>query len=177
KHHFERSSSNDEIALADPDAKIPVTLVIPKRPAPPNGYPVVIHGHGLSNDRGSMLGVANELARAGFAMIGIDDVLHGSRQGIKDEKNNYPGIYQGPDGIPDSFQFPTAFLGNFSDFVAIRDNFRETVLDQTSLVRLIQSTRLDLTSLAAAAGGTTPALDPQHIYWSGGSLGGIMGSM
>src|SRR5262249_48268760 len=50
-HHFERTSG--DIVLADPEAKIPVTLVIPKRAAPPNGYPVVIHGHGLSNHRGS----------------------------------------------------------------------------------------------------------------------------
>ena len=37
--------------------------------------------------------------------------------------------------------------------------------------------RLDLTALAAAAGGRTPALDPTRIFWSGGSLGGIMGAM
>jgi hypothetical protein len=177
-HHFERSPASGAIALADRHAKIPVTLVIPKRAAPPGGYPVVIHGHGLSNHRGSMLGVANELARAGFAMIGIDDVLHGARQGIPDAHNNYQGPYEGPDGIPDSVgAFPIAFFGAFSDFIALRDNLRQTVLDQTSLVRLIQSSKLDLGPLAVAAGGTIPRLDPQQIYWSGGSLGGIVGAM
>jgi dienelactone hydrolase len=176
-HHFERSASSGAIALADPDARIPFTLVIPKGAVPPAGYPVVIHGHGLSNHRGSMLGVANELARAGYAMIAIDDVLHGARQSIKDQHNNYQGSYDGPDGIPDGVGLPIAFFGGFSDFVALRDNFRQTVLDETSLVRLIQSSQLDLARLAAAAGGTTPRLDPQRIYWSGGSLGGIMGAM
>jgi hypothetical protein len=56
------------------------------------------------------------------------------------------------------------------------DNFRQTVLDQASLVRLIKSTELDLSPLAAA-GGATPRLDATRIYWSGGSLGGIMGAM
>ena len=176
-HHFEQRPSSGAFALADANAKIPVTLVIPKRPAPPSGYPVVIHGHGLNNHRGSMLGVANELARGGFAMIGIDDVLHGARQGIKDATNNYSGSYQGPDGIPDGVGLAIAFFGGFSDFIAIRDNFRQTVLDQTSLVRLVQSSKLDLTPLTTAAGGTTPKLDPQRIYWSGGSLGGIMGAI
>jgi hypothetical protein len=166
------------IVLAEPEAKIPVTLVIPKRAAPAAGYPVVIHGHGLSNHRGSMLGVANELARAGFAMIGIDDVLHGTRLGsTRDQVNNFPGSYAGPDGIPDTTPFPVAFFGGFNNFVSMTDNFRQSVLDQTSLVRLIQSSQLDLSPLAPAAGGPTPLLDPTRIYWSGGSLGGIMGAM
>jgi len=176
-HHFERSPQSGEIIIADPNAKIPVTLMIPKGPMPADGFPVVIHGHGLSNHRGSMLGVVNELARAGFAMIAIDDVDHGARGGIMDVKNNFPGSYQGPDGIPDTATFPITFFAGFSDFVAMRDNFRQTVLDETSVVRLIQSAQLDLEPLAAAAGGVTPRLDPTRIYWSGGSLGGIMGAM
>jgi dienelactone hydrolase len=174
--HFERDASGDFV-LANARTTIPVTLVVPRQEPPPDGYPVVIHGHGLSNNRGSMLGVANELARAGFAMIGIDDVLHGARGGIRDEQNNFPGSYRGPDGIPDAYDFPLAFFAGFADFVAVRDNFRQTVLDQSSLVRLIRSSRLDLSALAEAAGGTTPRLDPTRIYWSGGSLGGIIGTM
>ncbi len=173
---FEKDASG-QYRLADAKATIPVTLVIPKQPAPASGYPVVINGHGLSNDRGSMLSVANELCRAGFVVIGIDDVLHGARAGIADEINNFPGSYQGPDGIPDLKPLPLKFFAGFSDFVAVRDNFRQTVLDQTSLVRLIQSSKLDLSPLAAATGGATPKLDQARIFWNGGSLGGIMGTM
>lgn len=174
--HFEKDAQG-EVVIANASATIPVTLVIPKAPPPPGGYPVVINGHGLSNNRGSMLSVANELARKGFAIIGIDDVLHGARAGIKDEKNNYKGPYLGPDGIPDELPLAVSFFAGFADFVAVRDNFRQTVLDQTSLVRLIQSAKLDLSPLAAATGGVTPVLDGARIYWSGGSLGGIMGAM
>lgn len=173
---FEKDASGQYL-LANPNATIPVTLVIPKQPAPASGYPVVINGHGLSNDRGSMLSVANELCRAGFAVLGIDDVLHGARAGIADELNNFPGTYQGPDGIPDLKPLPLQFFAGFSDFVAVRDNFRQTVLDQASLVRLIQSSKLDLSQLAAATGGGAPKLDPTRIFWNGGSLGGIMGTM
>lgn len=175
--HFERDPLSGEFVLADPDAKIPVTLVIPRRPASPAGYPVVIHSHGLSNHRGSMMAVANELARAGFAMIGIDDVRHGARSGARDDANNFPGSYRGPDGIPDTTAFPVEFFGSFADFTAMNDNFRQTVIDHVSLVRLIRSPCLDLTPLAAAAGGVVPRLDRARIYWSGGSLGGIMGAM
>jgi hypothetical protein len=175
-HRFEKDA-NGTILVADEKATIPVTLVLPKKPPPAAGYPVVINGHGLSNNRGSMLSVANELCRAGFAMIGIDDVLHGARADIPDVKNNYKGPYQGPDGIPDDLPLAVSFFAGFSDFVQVRDNFRQTVLDQTSLVRLIQSSKLDLSPLSEAAGGTPKKLDPARIYWSGGSLGGIMGTM
>ncbi|MBX3125271.1 MAG: hypothetical protein KF718_01065 [Polyangiaceae bacterium] len=174
--HFERDGG-DKYLLANPTATIPVTLVLPAAPPPPSGYPVVINGHGLSNDRGSMLSTANELARAGFAVIGIDDVLHGARGGIVDTKNNYKGSFQGPDGIPDEKPLPVAFFAAFGDFVIVRDNFRQTILDQVSLVRLIENPKLDLTFLAEHTGGVVPKLDPSRIYWSGGSLGGIMGTM
>lgn len=173
---FAVDSGSGAAHLTEPDAKVPVTIVLPREPPPPAGYPVVVHGHGLSNHRGSMFGVANELARAGFAMVGIDDVLHGARQGIVDVMNNYPGPYQGPDGIPDGVGFPITFFAGFGDFVAIRDNFRQTVLDHVSLVRLIQNPELDL-SLLATEEVVSPHLDPDRIYWSGGSLGGIVGTM
>lgn len=175
-NHFEHDASG-AFLLADAGAKIPVTMVIPKSPMPPNGYPVIINGHGLSNNRGSMLSLANELARAGFAMIGIDDVLHGARANIPDKKNNFKGSFVGPDGIPDDYPFAISFFADFLDFVEVRDNFRQTILDQMSLVRLIQSSKLDLAPLADVAGGQTPKFDGTHIYWNGGSLGGIMGSM
>lgn len=175
-NHIEQDQAGNFL-VAEPNAKIPVTIVIPKSPMPPNGYPVIINGHGLSNNRGSMLSLANELARAGFAMIAIDDVLHGSRAGIPDKKNNFKGSFVGPDGIPDDYPFAISFFSGFQDFVEVRDNFRQTLLDQMSLVRLIQNSALDLTPLAMAAGGQTPKFDGTHIYWNGGSLGGIMGSM
>jgi dienelactone hydrolase len=174
--HFERDASG-EYVLSDANATIPVTLIVPRAAPPPSGYPVIINGHGLSNNRGSVLGIANELCRAGFAVIGIDDVEHGSRAGIKDLNNNHRGSYQGPDGIPDDLPLAVSFFAGFSDFVAVRDNFRQTILDQASLVRLIQNPNLTLAPLTAATGGVVARLDPDRIYWSGGSLGGIIGAM
>jgi len=175
-NHIEQDQAGNFL-VAEPNAKIPVTIIIPKSPMPPSGYPVIINGHGLSNNRGSMLSLANELARAGFAMIGIDDVLHGSRAKIPDKKNNFNGPFAGPDGIPDDYPFAISFFAGFQDFVEVRDNFRQTLLDQMSLVRLIQNKALDLSPLAMPGGGQTPKFDGAHIYWNGGSLGGIMGSM
>ncbi len=172
--HFAREA--DGTFAAQAPVRIPVTLVLPAAPPPASGYPVVLHGHGLSNDRGSMLSNANELARAGFAIVGIDDVLHGTRAGLADESSRFPGSWDGPDGIPDTLPFPVAFFGAFANFLIPRDSFRQTVLDQVSLVRLVQNPALDLSPLAASD-GTVPRLDGTRVAWSGGSLGGIVGSM
>lgn len=174
--HFDHAADGS-IKVADATAKVPVTLVVPKSAPPAAGYPVVIFGHGLANDRGQMLAIADELARAGFAVIGIDDVGHGLRTGIPDVKNNEKGSYQGPDGLPDHAGLPLAFFGGLTDFIAIRDNFRQTVVDEMNLVRLVENPALDLSPLAPALGGTTPKLDPGHIYYDGGSLGGMIGTI
>ncbi len=177
-HHIEHAADGSAI-VADPAAKIPVTLMIPKAPpASAAGYPVVIYGHGLQADRSGMFAFANEYARAGFAVAAIDDVGHGLRTGgIPDNVNNFKGPYVGPDGLPDHPGLPLQFFGGFTDFVTIRDSFRQTILDECSLVRMIENPALDLSPLAGALGGATPKLDAAHIYWSGQSLGGMMGTI
>lgn len=174
--HFEHAADGS-VRVADAAAKVPVTLVVPKAAPPAAGYPVVMFGHGLANDRGQMLAIANELARGGFAVIGIDDVQHGLRTGIPDAANSEKGSYQGPDGLPDHAGLPLGFFGGLNDFVAIRDNFRQTVVDEMNLVRLVENPALDLSPLAPALGTAAPKLDPGHIYYDGGSLGGMVGTI
>ncbi len=174
--HFERDAEG-RIRLASTTSVVPVTLVVPSAPPPVSGYPVIVHGHGLSNDRGSMLSYANELAGGGFVLVGIDDVLHGTRAGVPDELNRFPGSYDGPDGIPDELPFAVSFLGGFGDFLAARDNFRQTIVDHMSLVRLVQRPDLDLLPLGTALGASAPRLDGSRVHYSGGSLGGIVGAM
>lgn len=177
-HHIDHDADGRAV-VADASAKIPVTIMVPKAPPPSAaGYPVVIYGHGLQADRSGMFAFANEFARAGFAVVAIDDVGHGMRTGgIPDAANNFKGSYVGPDGLPDHPGLPLAFFGGFTDFVTIRDSFRQTVLDECSLVRMIENPALDLSPLAPALGGATPKLDAAHIYWEGQSLGGMMGSI
>lgn len=165
-HHFEGRR------VADPHARVPVTVVVPSAPPPATGYPVIVAAHGLGGTRNNLLAIANELARAGFVTIGIDDVAHGARRGTKDLINNYAGTYKGPDGLPDRDQLGGLdFFAGFIDMLAIRDNFRQTVLDHVALVRLVQEPG----ALDGVLGAKLP-LDGQRVVWTGGSFGGIMGA-
>ena len=58
--------------------QVPFALTVPKNPKP-GPIPVVIFGHGLVTERRFVLAVANELAARGFAAISIDFPFHGKR--------------------------------------------------------------------------------------------------
>jgi len=173
--HFERGEGS-AFRVADAHARVPVTIVIPSAAPPATGYPVIVAAHGLGGTRNNLLAIANELARAGFVTIGIDDVAHGARRGTRDLGNNYGGTYRGPDGLPDRDQIGGLdFFAGFVDLLAIRDNFRQTVLDHVSLVRLVQRGGDGLAPLGTALGSAV-RLDGARVFWTGGSFGGIMGA-
>ncbi|HEV8323738.1 MAG TPA: hypothetical protein VG389_19120 [Myxococcota bacterium] len=156
---------------------VPVTFIFPNTPPPAGGWPVIVHGHGLGNSRKGALGLANELCRAGFVVAAIDFVYHGTRDGIDDVTSTFGGTYAGPDGYADAQGNNFNFFAYFNDGVAMRDNFRQTIADNLALVRLLKSPALDLSDAAPALGGVVPLLDATNLFWTGGSLGGIMGTM
>ncbi|MEO6027281.1 MAG: hypothetical protein ABIR79_10490, partial [Candidatus Binatia bacterium] len=167
---------------------IPFTVTVPKTPAPPTGYPIVIDQHGLGGDRKTTVDLGNALASKGFASIGIDAVAHGYRfgdpegkrtfgtLGQADLKNNFGGTAV-PDGMADgapqgiplsTLSVQLGFFQAFYNLVGVADNFRQTCVDLMQLVRLIQSNSLD--------GQLAINIDENNIYYLGHSLGGIMGS-
>ncbi|MEZ5117638.1 MAG: alpha/beta fold hydrolase [Candidatus Nanopelagicales bacterium] len=57
---------------------VPLTLVEPADPAPPEGWPGVVVAHGFSGSRTLMLPLARGLARAGYAVQLLDFAGHGA---------------------------------------------------------------------------------------------------
>ena len=126
---------------------VPVLMTVPNagsgNTVPVDGWPVAIFVHGVTSDRSAMLGLADAMAQAGFAMIAIDQPMHGltdttnpfhadntpfaetERTFNIDLVNNENGA-AGPDGIADSsgrhFYSPQYLL-------ATRDNLRQSVAD------------------------------------------------
>lgn len=60
-------------------SRYPFMLFLPATAAPASGYPVLVFGHGLTSNRTSVLGVANKLTAAGYAVVAMDAVYHGER--------------------------------------------------------------------------------------------------
>ncbi len=166
---------------------VPVLMTIPNansgKTKPASGWPIVIYNHGITRDRSDMLAVAGTLAAQGFAVIAIDQPLHGitNRQSplyIKntpfgaianertfdlDLSNNSTGA-AGPDGQIDS---SGSYFINLTSLLTSRDNSRETIADLFTLTKAIPSMSYD--------GDATPDFDGSRISFVGQSLGSITG--
>jgi hypothetical protein len=167
-----------------PTAKIWVTFSLPKGPVPANGFPVVILQHGLQGDRSFMLAVANTLAEKGWATAAIDGPTFGARATSAsdrvDKLSNFawsmnPGAYGGPDGFTDNDASALSFFADFQNFGAVRDQFREAVIDIGTLAEVVTDPNLDLGPLLDAVPGAK--FDASRVGYLGDSFGSIVGLM
>jgi pimeloyl-ACP methyl ester carboxylesterase len=146
---------------------IQVLVFVPAAPAPTAGYPTIIFGHGLGQDKSNLFAVASQLARAGFASVAIDFVAHGSRA-VQNSKDAALGCNTAPAPSPKSApQCYAPFLS--ANLAGTRDNIRQTVLD---MLRLGNALRGCGTASCGAL-----KVDANRIGYAGLSLGGILGSM
>lgn len=160
---------------------VPVLLTVPNAiPKPATGWPVVIYNHGITRNRTDMLAVSTTYASIGYAVIAIDQPLHGvdrtspfyiegtpfaaassERTFDVDLVNNTTGA-TGPDGNVDASG--THFI-NLGSLLTSRDNNRQSQSDLVQLVKNISTMSID--------GDTTPDFDTAKIAYTGQSLGSI----
>jgi dienelactone hydrolase len=184
---FTRDSLGHIIPAPDrPQNKVWVTFVLPKKPMPPSGYPVVIIQHGLGGSRAYMFSQANWFAARGWAVAAIDNITLGARavdprfhvDAASDYESAPGATYKGPDGIADTVGGKRAdavqFFGVMKDLGALRDQFRQFALDTSELVRALRAAP-DLAALQT--GATVPKLDPERIAYFGDSMGAIQGAL
>ena len=158
---------------------IPVTFILPAAAPPPEGYPVVIYGHGLGASRDQLLSFAEPLTAAGFAIVGIDMAGHGSRFDPADRSTNmanredFTGDPAVRDGFGDTTGLATTFefFEGFLNVAAVRDTIRQSALDQSRLVQLLRSGP-DLSAL-----GVNARLDTRRIAYLGESFGTVVGTL
>ena len=160
---------------------------------PEDGWPVVVFMHGLGGDRTNAAAIADAYASQGFAVVAIDQVLHG----ITNKTNPfYAGaanpaaavLYPAgtgertfdvdcltlggavplpvPDGITDNSGFNAIVIGVAASLVQ-RDIFRQTGSDLITLVKSLPDLDLD--------GDGEGDIDISQVHYAGQSLGGIVG--
>ncbi len=164
---------------------VPFLMTTPNTAGP---WPVVIFQHGFTVDKSVMFGIANTLAKAGFATIAIDSVLHGSRTFGLDLVTE--SVVNGklvvtanvPDGVADS---SGRWYLNLNYLLTFRDNIRQSVADLIHLTRLLEVQTMDVVNNTTGAPGNPLApdgadllIDATHpISYVGHSNGGILGAM
>lgn len=171
---------------------VPLVLTVPNaasgRTRPAAGWPIVVFGHGLTRNRTDAFAVAATYAAQGFAVIAIDQPLHGIAPGqpfniastpfgavarertfdVDLIRNNGqpcpPGQAICPDGIPDT---SGAHIINLGSLRTSRDNLRQAHMDLITLARTVP--RIDFN------GDGVTDFDGSRIAYTGQSLGGIVG--
>ncbi len=156
----------DPALVADPEAaplvELDVVVTLPAGPPPPGGFPAVICQHGMGGrnrvddaEDSFALALAETMAKAGLACVGLDIVSHGARGPFLP--------YEDPGGAQQ-----TGFF-DLKDLRITRDHFRQTAIDQMQLARALAAGKLDVDGDGAAdAGG--------DVGYFGVSLGGITGA-
>jgi hypothetical protein len=183
---FHDGAGKVAINPAKPTAKVWISFFVPKTAAPEGGYPTVVFQHGMGGQRGDALAIADTYAKKGWLTVSIEPVLQGTRGASAnargDKKSDYKrstSKYDGPDGFIDrnsegANEAPNDLFGNLFRLAALRDQFRQSVVDHTTLLRLLSSSpTLD----GLEIGGAKPKIDGTRIAYSGDSLGGILGSL
>jgi hypothetical protein len=145
---------------------------------------VLVFQHGLGGQRRDMMAIANTAARRGYAVAAIEAVLLATRSldanargDKKSEVARSGSTYTGPDGFIDQADDAIGASGSTDLFgglfrqAAMRDQFRQSVLDHITLLHLLQSSP-SLDPLMAGA-----KIDGTRVAYMGSSLGGILGSM
>ncbi len=105
-------------------------LAVPPGPAPTEGFPTVIYGHGTGGSFHSFIddGTARRLTEQGYAVISIDNVMHGRRQQPLSTPQN-----------PSLWQDPGQLFFNLPNPRASRDNVLQGAADLYYLTRLLRA--------------------------------------
>lgn len=167
---------------------VPVLMSVPNaasgQATPAAGWPVAIFQHGITRNRSDMLALADTMASVGFAVIAIDQPLHGITDvesplyvsntpfaPVADERtfdldlvDNDTGA-PGPDGLIDG---SGAHFINLASLLTSRDNLRQAQADLSVLA-------LNLPDVDLSGDGIGD-IDGSRISFIGQSLGAIVGT-
>ncbi len=145
-------------ALAVPNAT--------KCPAPAGGYPIALYGHGTGGDYRSFIddGTARAAAQKCVAMMGIDQIFHGTRPGAPAPSD------------PQATTTIQLLFFNLDNILAARTNNRQSGIDVVQQARLFTDSKVKVPA-ATSSTGAEIAFDGTKVMFFGHSQGGLNGPL
>ncbi|WP_306591308.1 hypothetical protein [Geothrix sp. 21YS21S-4] len=138
---------------------VPFIALAPKAAPAGGSYPVAVFMHGIGGQKEQVLGLANTLCAAGYAVIAIDQVRHGAladSQPVGDWASNF-------------FMLPS--------MLTARTNGQNSAFNLWRLERILKQPTVDPTSLQAAfTTAGKPLATAGATQYVGQSLGSIVGA-
>ncbi len=148
----------------------PFAIVIPRKPMPAAGYPLVLNVHGSG---GFSIAMVRPVADDGLPGDPIGPAFPYASKGI-----GMAGIAMpvNPERLPGAEE--TEYL-NVNNMPAIRDTFRQGILDARLFLEAVKKIEIDPAALSTCTGATLPAgettfhFDPANVMLTGQSMGGM----
>jgi len=164
---------------------VPFIIIAPITPAPVAGYPVAVFMHGIGGQKEQALAVANTLCAAGYAVVAIDQAVHGlpangqlDVTGTAVTGSLTSPLYTGPgmgNGRPAAEWASNFFM--LPSILTARTNVQTSAFNLWRLERILKQPAIDPSSLQAAmtaAGSPVSATGASQFV--GQSLGSIVGA-
>lgn len=144
----------------------PVVLSIPRTPMPARGYPLAIYFHGSGGSSSDLIDKGPTLVAGGQPQKGLGPGWVLAGHGIASAASALP---VNPERLRGAGE--TAYL-NFRNLPAMRDTFRQGVVEQRLLLEALASVRIPATSCNAEA-----FFDPDALVSQGQSMGGMYANL
>lgn len=159
---------------------VPFVLITPNSAKPTNGYPVVIFQHGIGRSKEDVLGMADTACSAGYAVIAIDQAVHGFPGGVAGSLTPTAITTGMGNGRPQAEWASNFFM--LPSSLTARANIYDSAFNLWRLERILKQPSVDPTSLTAqlsAASSGTAAIDnaDANHRFVGQSLGSIVGTV
>jgi hypothetical protein len=140
------------------------SLSVPKSsrcPMPAEGYPIVLYAHGTTGSYTSYVsdGTAASLTSQCMAVMGVDQIFHGTRP-----------------GTPDSDTAKQILFFNFNNIEAARTNARQSGLDEVHRARLFTEADTRVPASVSATGEEI-RFDGNRLTFFGHSQGSLNGPL
>ena len=152
----------------------PVVITLPKIPMPKEGFPLVVYFHGSGGTADEGLNSGKSTVKGGPEEAGKGPSYYHAIHGFAGAGSALP---LSPDRLPGAAD--TAYL-NINNLAAMRDTFRQGVIEQHMFIEALRTLSIDPALLAACSGAPTlPAgetafhFDEKTLLAQGQSMGGM----
>jgi hypothetical protein len=156
--------------------QVPFVIIAPAAAPAGATYPVMIFMHGISRSKEDVLALANTACAAGYAVIAIDQAVHGFPAGATGSLTATGVTTPGGNGRPQN-EWASNFFMLPSPLTA-RANIYQSAFNLWRLERILKQPAVDPSSLQAAMSGVGKVISTTGAsQFVGQSLGSITGSV
>lgn len=149
---------SDGLPIVQRQKRVPVHIAIPKTEMPLGGYPLVIYFHGSGGYSGQVIDLGKIKVEGGSPTVGEGPALVLSEHGIASAGSALP---VNPERLPGASAYE--YL-NFSNLPAMRDTFRQGVIEQRLFIEELLQVGIPEAALGGCAGPSLPAGESNYRF-------------